>query len=69
MFKLGVVFVLFFVAGNCDKKPMIQYRYESKDVMETDASSYPVQRYHLVQGGYYPGSGFGGFGGYAGGEF
>lgn len=61
-FQISFV-VLYFLTVEAVEKPIYQYRYETKDMMKTDASSIPVRGYHLIQGGYYPENQFGGYSG------
>lgn len=48
------VALLVLIGVHADTKPMVRYRYETEDLMQKAASSYPMHGYRVIESGYYP---------------
>lgn len=60
MYKSTAIVLLVSVGVFCDTKPIYKYRYETEDLMENAASSYPMQGYRVIERGYFPAAQFSG---------
>lgn len=60
MLKNLLVLSVVIISVCSDTKPFYKYRYETEDLMETAASALPLQGYHIIERGFYPGPQFSG---------